>query len=124
MGRRGYAYRVANSNWAGTGIHKLAILSNETKVTVATTGSSTGVVGLVVNSAGTTGDATILVMGPGICMFDGPTTAGHYFQASGNIAGDCHDAGPARSQSHQNLGLITQSIGGEGNATVLVELTP
>ncbi len=121
---RGYSFQFPNSSFAATVNHKLAILSGGTTVTVATTGSTTGVIGLVVNSAGTTGKATILIMGPGTCMFDGPTTAGHYFQASEAIAGDCHDAGAIRPRSNQNLGLITQSIGGEGNATVLMELTP
>jgi hypothetical protein len=121
----GYSFQFRNNSSIATVNHKLAILSGGTTATVATTGSTIGVVGLVVNSAGTTGNATILVLGPGTCMFDGPTTAGHYFQASETIAGDCHDAGAARPRSNQNLGLITQSIGGaEGNATVLMELTP
>jgi hypothetical protein len=121
----GYSFQFRNNSSIATVNHKLAILSGGTTATVATTGSTIGVVGLVVNSGGTTGNATILVLGPGTCMFDGPTTAGHYFQASETIAGDCHDAGAARPRSNQNLGLITQSIGGaEGNATVLMELTP
>lgn len=120
----GYSFQFPNSSSAATVNHKLAILSGGTAAAVATTRSTTGVVGLVLNSGGSTGKATILVMGPGTCMFDGPTTAGHYVQASQTIAGDCHDAGAARPQSNQNLGLITQSIGGEGNATVLIELTP
>lgn len=121
---RGYSFQFPNNGSVPTANNKLAILFNGTTATLASTGSVTGVIGLVINSAGTTGNATILVIGPGTCAFDGPTTAGHYFQASEAIAGDCHDAGAARPRSNQNLGLITQSIGGEGNATVLMELTP
>jgi hypothetical protein len=121
---RGYSFPFPNNGGAPTANNKLAILADGTTATVAPAGTANGVIGLVVNSAGTSGSATILVMGPGTCSFDGPTIAGHYFQASGQIAGDCHDAGSAKSRSNQNLGLITQSVGGEGNATVLMELVP
>jgi hypothetical protein len=121
---RGYSFPFPNNANAPTVNNKLAVLSDGAKASLASTSNSAGVIGLVINSAGSTGNATILVIGPGICSFDGPAAAGHYFQASGMIAGDCHDAGPSRPRSNQILGLVTQSIGGEGNAAVLMELTP
>jgi hypothetical protein len=120
----GYSFPFPNNANAPTVNNRLAALSDGAKASLASTNSSAGVIGLVINSAGGTGNATILVIGPGICTFDGPAAAGHYFQASGTIAGDCHDAGPSRPRSNQILGLVTQSIGGEGNASVLMELAP
>jgi hypothetical protein len=119
----GYSFPFPNNGSAPTANNRLATLSGSTAA-LAATGSTNGVIGLVINSGGSSGNATVLVMGPGICAFDGPATAGHYVQASGMVAGDCHDAGPARPRSNQTLGLITQSIGGEGNAAVLMEVAP
>jgi hypothetical protein len=119
----GYSFPFPNNGSRPTANNRLAILTGSTAA-LAATGSASGVIGLVINSAGSAGNATILVMGPGVCAFDGPATAGHYFQASGAVGGDCHDAGPVKPQSSQTLGLITQSIGGEGNAAVLMEVAP
>jgi len=118
----GYSFQFPNNGGEPTANNHLAILAGNT-ATLARTDSLGGVIGLVINSGGGSGKATILVMGPGICMFDGPTAAGHYFQASESVPGACHDTGPGRPRFGQILGLITQSTGG-GGAGVLMEVAP
>lgn len=113
---------IANASSTGTTVNKLAKLTGapSTAVIAATTDTS-GIIGIVVDGAGTSSNAQIAVKGQASCIFDGATTAGDYVQISGTTAGDCHDTGAATyPASGQVLGrvLSTNASGGTYNMTL------
>ena len=112
---------IANAASTGTTVKLLAKLTGapSTAVKAATTDTS-GIIGIVVSGAGTTGSAEIARAGQATCTFDGATTAGHYVQISSSTAGQCHDAGATYPTSGQILGIVTQTIGATGDANVLI----
>ena len=88
----------------GTTLNTLVRYTNSNTVaTVPTSGTfaATGVIGVVVNGAGTTGNADIALAGLTNCIFDNATTAGDYVVPSLTsvfstpTAGYCHDYGNA-----------------------------
>lgn len=112
---------IPNSTTTGTTLNKLAKLTGApSTAVVATTTDTSGVIGVVVDGAGTTGSAQIAVNGQAVCAFDGATTAGDYVQTSSTTGGDCHDAGSAYPSSGQVLGrmLSTNSAAGNYGMTV------
>jgi len=101
---------VANATLTGTALNKLAQLTGSPSTAVtATTGETSGIIGVVVGGAGTTGNAQIATVGVASCTFDNATTAGDYVQISPSFAGDCHDAGASTPTSGQILGLVLSS---------------
>jgi hypothetical protein len=101
---------VANAAITGTALNKLAQLSGAPSTAViAATSETSGIIGVVVGGAGTTGNAQIATVGVASCTFDNTTTAGDYVQISSSIAGDCHDAGASTPVSGQILGLVLSS---------------
>jgi len=78
-------------------------------------GDSTGILGIVVNGAGTTGNAQIAIAGKALCSFDGPTQAGDYVQASSIYGGSCHDVGASYPSSGQVLGRVLQTDANAGS---------
>jgi len=83
---------------------------NSTAVIVATT-DTTGVQGITVSGAGTTGNAIIQQSGTVPCQFDGPTNATDYVQISTITGGDCHDTGSGATApaSGQVVGRVLTS---------------
>jgi hypothetical protein len=111
---------IANAGTTGTSVNALAKLTGapSTAVIAATTDTS-GIVGIVIAGAGTTGSAQVTRAGTAACAFDGATTAGDYVQISSSVAGDCHDTGAATyPTSGQVLGRVLQTIGSAGNANM------
>jgi hypothetical protein len=88
-------------------------------VITATTDTS-GVIGVVVDGAGTSGSAQIARAGQASCAFDGATTAGDYVQISSLVAGDCTDAGGSYPASGQVLGRVLSTNSAAGNYGILV----
>jgi hypothetical protein len=73
-----------------------------------------GVIGIVSNGSGTSGNAVITYRGYVPCSFDGSTVAGDYVVASFTNAGDCHDAGAARPTIVQVIGRAESTNSGAG----------
>lgn len=115
-----------NNTSTGTVVNELAILTGApSTATVATTGSTTGVIGLVVSGAGTTGNSRIFVTRGmvGACVFDATAvTAGDYVVASTTTGGTCHDAGSTRPASLQVIGIAQASGAASSTQNVLLTL--
>ena len=118
----GYTQYTNNGSTA-TVVNKLAIWSSGT-FTVATTGSTTGVAGIVINGAGTTGNPTVVSFGVAYCVFDSTPTAGDYVQASTSTGGNCHDAGASEPTSGDIIGRVVNATAVGGNYPVAVNITP
>ena len=112
----------ANAGTTGTTLSRLAKLTGAPSTAViAGTGDVSGVEGIVVGGAGTTGNAQIAIQGIAACVFDGATTAGHYVQASITTGGQCHDTGSASYPSaNQVLGQVLSTNGGGGTFNVFL----
>jgi hypothetical protein len=87
--------------------------NNGCVINTATTDTG-GALGIVVEGAGTTGKATVALLGSVNCNFDGSVTAGDYVQISSTVSGDCHDAGPSYPASGQILGRVITTATGAG----------
>jgi hypothetical protein len=106
---------LANATTTGTTLNALAKLTgNPSKAVIASTSDTSGMMGIVVGNAGTTGNAQIAINGVASCIFDGATTAGDYVQISSTVGGDCHDAGASIPSSGQIIGMVlsTNAAGG------------
>ena len=119
-----FSYSLANNGTTGTVANNLAILTGApSTATVALTSSIEGVVGLVVAGAGTSGNASILWGGIGLCAFDAfIVTAGDYVEASTTSPGKCHDNGTIRP-TVQIIGRAVTSGSASTVQSVLLELT-
>ena len=116
----GYLTEIANDGTTGTTANTLAKLTTAGAAIIAATTDTDGMIGVVTGGAGTTGNAQVAFGGQASCVFDAATTAGDFVSISTTTAGDCHDAGAARSTSSQTIGrvLTTNASGG----TFLIEL--
>lgn len=112
---------VTNEGTTGTTLNKLAKLTGAPGTAIISATSDTaGVVGVVVDGAGTTGNAQIARNGQAACAFDAATTAGDYVQISSTIAGDCHDFGTAYPTAGQVLGRVLSTNAVAGNYGMLI----
>jgi len=113
------AFQIANAGTTGTTLNKLAKLTGapSTAVITATT-DTTGILGVVIGGAGTTGNASIAIMGQVQCVFDGATTAGNYVINSSTVAGDCKDGGSAFPNTSLVLGRILSTNAAGGTFTM------
>jgi len=108
--------QIANAGSTGTTVNTLTNLTGAPSTAVITpAGATSGVIGITVSGAGTTGTATIATGGKVSCVFDGATTAGDYVQISSGTNGDCHDTGASTyPSSGQVLGTVLSTNGGVG----------
>ena len=117
----GMTISIPNAGATGTTQYKTAKLTGAPSTAViGSTSDTSGIVGIVVGGAGTTGSAEVARAGEAARAFDGATTAGHYVQLSSSVNGDCTDAGATYPTSGQVLGFVLSTIGSAGNATVLL----
>lgn len=109
----------ANAGSTGTTVNTLTKLTGapSTAVIAATTDTS-GVVGITVAGAGTSGSATVQSNGVASLVFDGATTAGDYVQISSSVAGNGHDFGAACPTSGQVVGRVLTTNGSGGTYKV------
>jgi hypothetical protein len=111
---------VPNASTTGTTVNSLTKLSSGTAV-IAATADTSGVIGVTVSGAGTSGNALVAVSGLVPCAFDGTATAGDYVAISSTTGGDCHDTGSTiYPTSNQVLGRVQSGGTGAGNYTVLL----
>jgi len=113
---------IVNAATTGTTTNLLAKLTGapSTAVTAATTDAS-GIIGIVVSGAGTSGSAQIAREGTASCVFDGATTAGDYVQISSTVAGDCHDAGASLPTGGQILGRVLGTNAAAGTYAITLQ---
>ena len=107
---------VKNASSTGTTLNKLAKLTGAPATAVlASTSDTGGMIGVVMDGAGTTGNAAIARAGIATCVFDATATvAGDYVQISSSVAGDCTDAGSTYPTSGQILGRVLSTHGSGG----------
>jgi len=123
LGNQVLSTTLPNDATTGTILNTLAKLNSSGQAVIAATTDTSGVVGIAVGGAGTTGSARIGLVGQNLCVFDGATTAGHYAQISPTIAGDCHDAGATVPASGEIIGRVLSTNAAAGTYNVLLELT-
>ena len=101
-------FELCNDSTTGTALNFLAVYNSATPACAvkAATSNTDGVIGIVSNAPGTSGNAVITYRGYVPCSFDGSTTAGDFVVASTSNAGDCHDAGATRPAGVQVLGRV------------------
>jgi hypothetical protein len=117
-------FEMCNDGTTGTSLNFLAVynVANPSCAVKATTANTDGVIGVVSNGSGTSGNAVITYRGYVPCSFDGSTTAGDFVVASTSNAGDCHDAGATRPTEVQVLGRVESTNSGIGTYGVRMSL--
>ena len=108
INNEGITGTVANS------VAKIACSGGDCSAIKTATTDVGGAIGVVVTGAGTTGKASVALLGVVNCNFDGSVTAGDYVQISSTVAGDCHDIGTSYPTSGQLLGRVIQTATGVG----------
>jgi len=112
---------LPNASTTGTTLYKLAkVTGSPATAIIASTSDTAGMVGIVIDGAGTTGNAQIARGGQAPCVFDGATTAGDYVQISSTTPGDCDDAGANYPGTGQVLGRVLSTNAGTGTYVMLV----
>jgi len=115
------ASEIANQITTGTTLNKLAKLTGSPATAVITAVSdAAGAIGVVVDGAGTSGNAQIAREGQANCAFDGPTTAGDYVQISSSVAGDCDDVRAGYPAGGQVIGRTLSTNAAAGTYAVLL----
>lgn len=117
-------FELCNDGTTGTSLNFLATYNGATPACAvkATAGPTDGVVGVVSNGSGTSGNAVITYRGYVPCSFDGSTTTGDFVVASTTNAGDCHDAGTTRPAGVQVIGRVESTNSGVGTYGVRAAL--
>src|SRR6185312_12429355 len=101
-------------------LQKLGVVGSNSEAQDATTSTQTGIVGIAAATTGVGSPVAVSSYGTTACVFDGPTTAGDYFQASTSVAGNCHDAGATYPTSNQILGFVLSTNGSAGTNPVFL----
>lgn len=88
-------FMLQNEAVTGTILNALTKTAGTTAASAIRTATSdtSGVIGITIAGAGTTGFATIQQLGEAQCIFDAATTNGDYVVISSSTAGNCHDSG-------------------------------
>jgi hypothetical protein len=119
-------FEICNDAATGTSLNFLAIYNGASPACAVKAGTSNtdGVIGVVSNGSGTTGNAVITYKGYVVCSFDGSTTAGDFVVTSTSNPGDCHDGGATRPSGVQVLGRVESTNSGVGTYGVRISLDP
>lgn len=113
------ATQVPNAGVTGTTLGSIAKLTGTGTAVISATTDTSGMLGIVVSGAGTTGNASIAQTGQVLCNFDGATTANHYVINSTTIAGDCEDGG-STPPSVQTFGRVLTTNGAAGIYAIVI----
>lgn len=111
------SYELCNDPTTGSVLNGLAVLGASGCAVKPATAATSGVIGVVIANAGTTGTATLVRTGSAFCSFDATATVvGDYVVASSTANGGayplCHDAGASLPNSGQVLGRVLQPTTG------------
>ncbi|HLW84643.1 MAG TPA: hypothetical protein VKR60_05465 [Candidatus Sulfotelmatobacter sp.] len=117
-------FELCNDGTTGTSLNFLAVYNGANPACAVKAGATAadGVIGVVSNGSGTTGNAVITYRGYVPCSFDSATTAGDFVVASTTNAGDCHDAGATRPPGVQVIGRVESTNGASGTYAVRASL--
>lgn len=115
---------IANAGTTGTTANRLAKLTGAPSTAVITATSDVdNALGVCIANCGTTGSATVAIIGQVTCDFDNATTAGNYVTISAITAGKCHDAGSSYPTAGATYGRVLSTNGGSGSY-VMELMTP
>jgi hypothetical protein len=117
-------FELCNDGTTGTSLNFLAVYNGASPACAVKAGTSNtdGVIGVVSNGSGTSGNAVITYRGWVPCSFDGPTTAGDFVVTSTSNPGDCHDASAIRPTEVQVLGRVESTNSALGTYGVRLSL--
>ncbi|HTY84194.1 MAG TPA: hypothetical protein VMB19_08240, partial [Silvibacterium sp.] len=117
-------FEICNDGTTGTALNFLAVYNGATPECAVKAGATNtdGVIGVVSNGSGTSGNAVITYRGYAPCSFDATPTLGDFVVASTTNPGDCHDAGATRPAGVQVLGRVESLNPGGGTYGVRVAL--
>ena len=115
-------FELCNDGTSGTSLNFLAKYNSAACAVKSGTSDTDGVIGIVSNGSGTSGNAVITYRGYVPCSFDGSTVAGDFAVASITNAGDCHDAGATRPTGVQVLGRVESTNTGVGTYAIRASL--
>jgi hypothetical protein len=124
------SYELCNDTTNGTVINGLAILTSAGCAMKPSSAVTTGVIGVVIANAGTSGTVTLVRTGSAYCNFDGTATVmGDYVvpSATQNPLGSgfyplCHDAGSTLPSGQQILGRVLQATSGGTTAQMFFDM--
>jgi hypothetical protein len=124
------SYELCNDTTNGTVINGLAVLTSAGCAMKPSSAITTGVIGVVIANAGTSGTVTLVRTGSAYCSFDGTATVvGDYVVPSStqNPLGSgfyplCHDAGSTLPSGQQILGRVLQATSGGTTAQMFFDM--
>jgi len=119
----GLQQTIPNASSPGTTTALLVKLAGGQAVAAAA-GDTSGVIGICSLNCGTSGIATIVVVGLSICIADNTVTAGDYIQIGTSTAGRCKSSGAARPSSGQILGRGLTSATAGNSFSILLYAAP
>jgi hypothetical protein len=111
------SYELCNDTTNGTSSNGLAVLTSSGCAAKPSSASSSGIIGVVIANAGTSGVVTLARMGSAFCNFDGTATVVGDFVVQSTTASSgfyplCHDAGATQPAGVQVLGRVLQASAG------------
>ncbi len=110
---------LPNNTVTGTTTNKLVkITGAPSTAIISATADTDQVVGVCTSGCGTTGDATVAILGQVQCVFDGSTTAGNFVVNSDATAGNCEDIGSAFPTDRAAIGRVLSTNVGAGTYTM------
>jgi hypothetical protein len=117
-------FELCNDGTTGTSLNFLAKYNGGNPECAVKTGTADtdGVIGVVSNNSGTSGNAVITYRGYASCSFDSSVVLGDYVVASTTNPGDCHDGGASRPTGVQVLGRVESLSPGGGTYGVRISL--
>ncbi len=121
------SYEICNDATTGTTLNQLAVLTIGGCAAKPGSALTSGAIGIVIASAGTSGVATLARAGSVFCSFDAnPTVIGDYVVASptanGGLFSLCRDAGATRPTGTQILGRVLQASAGSSTVQMFLDM--
>jgi hypothetical protein len=121
------SYELCNDTTNGTVIDGLAVLTSAGCAVKPSSAATSGVIGVVIANAGTSGTVTLVRTGSAFCNFDATATVvGDYVVASSTANGGfyplCHDAGTTQPNGVQVLGRVLQATAGGTTAQMFFDM--
>jgi len=122
------SYEICNDTTSGTIINGLAVLTAAGCAAKPSSALTSGAIGVVIASAGTSGVATLARAGSAYCSFDGTATViGDYVVPSATASSGfyplCHDAGSTLpTTGTQVLGRVLQASAGSTTVQVFLDM--
>lgn len=100
------AVQYPNNSVTGTIVTNLAKLDSLGNALLPATSDTSGIVGVVIGGAGTSGNAQIAYSGIASCRFDNAGRIGDYVGISSTVAGNCTDVGQTYPAHGQVIGRV------------------